>query len=156
MATALTKKKRARNGYTNKLLEKTEDCLANFDGEAENKGRLLRNKGALNEKLTKLQQLDDEIIDLLSSEETDDIDKEIEESELFREKVHETLYRIDDMFASLTTNDINSQAQVATTSSHAPINRQPNQSSPTKRVKLPTLEKVKRQNPRVARVLGLL
>ena len=128
MSTAITKKKRIRNGhrtYTKKLIEKTTEYLGE---ERADKGQLLRNKRALNEKIAKLHELDDEIIDLLTGEDTqeDVINTEIEEVEIFKEKIHESIYMIDEAFSLLNSNEENNSTtgSIATTSAQQPTQTQ--------------------------------
>ena len=142
MSTAITKKKRIRNGhhtYTKKLIEKTTEYLA--DNDRADKGQLLRNKRALNEKLAKLQELDDEMIDLLTGEDLqeDIINTEIEEVELFKEKIHESIYMIDEALSLLTPNEENNSTtgSIATTSVQQSIQTQ---RSSQRRARLPELE----------------
>lgn len=127
----ITKKKRARGGHrvhAKKVSEKVNESIDGYDGtDEEVKRRLMQNKCSLKEKLETLQQFDKEILELLCDDETTDLDieVEVEEAACFRERIQETIARLE--------MTINRQFETGSVQS----------SKSTKqsfRVKLPTLE----------------
>ena len=101
MAEGLVKKRRIRAGHKaviTKRLSEVKGILETVEREPGEPGepdlvKLAQLKMALTEKLEVLKQLDNEILDLLESEE--DITREIEQSDTFNQRVYETLVRID-------------------------------------------------------------
>ena len=96
MSEELTKKRKIRGGHrtsTRRTINASAAILDEFD--ASNKQlieKLSQQKITLKEKLDILQKLDNEI---LNGVEEKDIEKEIEESDLLREKIHATIVSID-------------------------------------------------------------
>ena len=98
MAEGLVKKRRIRAGHKaiiTKRLSEVKGILETVERETGEPDlvKLAQLKMALTEKLEVLKQLDNEILDLLESEE--DITHEIEQSDTFNQRVYETLVRID-------------------------------------------------------------
>lgn len=90
------KKRKIRGGHrtsAKRTINASSAILDDFDlSDKQQSEKLLQQKITLNEKLVILQKLDDEI---LAITEEKDIEREIEESDLLRERIHGTIVRID-------------------------------------------------------------
>ena len=97
----LTKKRRVRGGhksYVTKVLGQSAVLLADQLSH-ENGLQLRQQKVQLEEKLATIKFLDNQILDLLETEQ--DIDHEIDESSKFCEGIYRTLLQIDDKLKQL-------------------------------------------------------
>ena len=90
----LKKKKKIRGGYKGYVtitLEKVQALLDDFELSVANEVKTYRI--AITEKLNILSALDDEILTLITEEQSED---EIRETGIFRESIHEMIVRIDE------------------------------------------------------------
>ena len=97
----LTNKKKQRGGhrsYVTKIINRVNETLENYDPSKEIK--LKQHKIVLVERLTTLQTLDDQILELITQDA--DIEKEIDEAGKFREDIHEVMIKIDNLLLSAT------------------------------------------------------
>ena len=98
MAQQLAKKKRICGGHkasATRIMEQIKDILADRDvweDETSDTSRLLQLKLSLEEKLTTLKLLDEEILDLL--EEVEEVAAEIEQADEFKEKIYAAIINI--------------------------------------------------------------
>ena len=93
----LTKKRRIRGGhkaYVTTSITKCKEILTKFIPE--HSLRLKQEKVSLEEKLTTIKGLDDQILDLIEKE--DEIQHEINESASFSKGIHEILIQIEEKF----------------------------------------------------------
>ena len=97
----LTKKRRIRGGdkaYVTTSITKCKEILAKFIPE--DSLRLKQEKVSLEEKLTTIKGLADQILDLIEKE--DEIQQEINESANFLKGIHEILIQIEEKLSGLT------------------------------------------------------
>ena len=101
MSEEATKKRKIRGGHrtsTKRTINASSTILDDFDpSNKELTERLQQQKITLKEKLDILQTLDNEI---LAIAEEKDIEKEIEDSDVLRERVHATIVKIDSALSS--------------------------------------------------------
>lgn len=101
MSEEAAKKRKIRGGHrtsTKRTISASTTILDDLDpSNKQQTEKLLQQKITLNEKLVILKNLDDEI---LAITEEKDIEREIEESDLLREKIHATIVRIDSTIGS--------------------------------------------------------
>ena len=131
------KKRKIRGGHrtsTKRTINASSTILDDLDpSNKQQTEKLLQQKITLNEKLVILKNLDDEI--LVITEEKD-IEKEIEESDLLREKIHATIVRIDSAIGC--TNQTPSPV-TAGENQEAEIHNSSTTSQSTAKIKLPKL-----------------
>ena len=98
MAEALAKKKKVRGGHrasATQMVQAVGEMIAAFEAEPTselNVKRLLQLKLSLEEKLSTLKQLDEEILDLVDGEA---VEEEIEQADAFKEKIYAATVNID-------------------------------------------------------------
>ena len=100
----LTNKKKQRGchrSYVTKIINRVNETLENYDPSKEIK--LKQHKIVLVERLTMLQALDDQILELITQDA--DIEKEIDEAGKFREDIHEVMIKIDNLLLSATKSE---------------------------------------------------
>ena len=98
MAEGLVKKRRIRAGHRGVVTKRLDEVRGILEPGEEgprdvDSTKLAQLRLALSEKLETLKNLDSEILDLLESEE--DIGREIEQADVFNQRVYETLVKID-------------------------------------------------------------
>ena len=99
----LARKKRVRGGHkasVTKMVRKAEELLT---AEPPDVAHLLQIKMSLKEKLTVLERLDAEILELVDSEK--DVTEEIEHSDVFKQDMYAALVRIEQLSQRQSTPD---------------------------------------------------
>ena len=103
MSEEATKKRKIRGGHrtsTKRTINASSTILDDFDpSNKQLTEKLLQQRITLKEKLDILQNLDNNI---LAITEEKDIEKEIEESDLLRERIHATIVRIDSVVSPMS------------------------------------------------------
>ncbi|CAB4004998.1 Hypothetical predicted protein [Paramuricea clavata] len=103
MSEEATKKRKIRGGHrssTKRTINASSTILDDFDpSNKQLTEKLLQQKITLKENLDILQNLDN---DILAITEEKDIEKEIEESDLLRERIHPTIVRIDSIVSPMS------------------------------------------------------
>ena len=100
----LRNKKKQRGGhrsYVTKIINRVNETLENYDPSKEIKFK--QHKIVLVERLTTLQTLDDQILELITQDA--DIEKEIDEAGKFREDIHEVMIKIENLLLSATKSE---------------------------------------------------
>ena len=108
----LTNKKKQRGGhrsYVTKIINRINKTLENYDPSKEIK--LKQHQIVSVERLTMLQTLDDQILELITQDA--EIEKEVDEAGKVREDIHEVMIKIDNLLLSVT----NSEASAVSTAS---------------------------------------
>ena len=98
MSTELSKKK-IRGGHrtsAKRIVQQSNDTIADHGGDPANDKRLQQIKLSLEEKLRTLNQLDEEILNLVDE---DAVGDEIEQADLFKEKIYECTINIENYFS---------------------------------------------------------
>ena len=138
-----TKKRKIRGGHrisTRRTINASSAILDEFDSSNNQLiEKLLQQKITLKEKLDFLQKLGSEI---LVDVEEKDIEKEIEESDLLRERIHATVVSID--FAVKSTNPAMQASPDDTQSNHISSMKSETTASTKAKLGKLTLEKFKR------------
>jgi hypothetical protein len=125
MTDQLAKKKKIRGahrGATTRLIQKANEILAQDVIDVEKEKLVLRQFcGSAKEKITTLRALDDEVMELMVSADTEEEDLEsiINEGDEVRAKLHQIVYRIEEFIAQKeqTLPDISAPNSPSTLSS---------------------------------------
>ena len=103
MSEEATKKRKIRDGHrtsTKRTINASSTILDDFDpSNKQLTEKLLQQRNTLKEKLDILQNLDN---DILAITEEKDIEREIDESDLLRERIHAKIVRIDSVVSPIS------------------------------------------------------
>ena len=123
MAEGLSKKKQIRGGHRssasrimNEASEAVSACLE-MSATAPNLSKLRQYKSFLQEKLDTLNRLDEEVLELVVEEA---VEEEIEQADVFKERMQLVMISIDDAIAARTTERVPTPTTRPAEGSHGP------------------------------------